>query len=179
MQRPEVSCSGLHWVGMLSAPSGPLPSWELSPWVFSLSRSRPVCVEASIREQKWNFRLRLLWLFWVRDYSFSCFYVSCRRKPLMSILFWESGHSGASVWERKWNWGLHLIWFFVGPHVPMVECWLRFSLSELALSFIWVGLGLLSQLSCYLCFGVSVHRQRIQFTLPGCPSTSCLISRFW
>ena len=83
MQRPEVSCSGLCRVGMLSAPSGPLPSWELSPWVFSLSRSRPVCVEASIREQKWNFRLHHIRFFCVRDYSFSCFYVSCRRKPLM------------------------------------------------------------------------------------------------
>ena len=121
MQRPEVSCSGLCRVGMLSAPSGPLPSWELSPWVFSLSRSRPVCVESSIREQKWNFRLHHIRFFCVRDYSFSCFYVSCRRKPLMSILFWESGHSGASVWERKWNWGLHLIQFFIGPRVSYLS----------------------------------------------------------
>ena len=30
MQRPEVSCSRLLWVGMLSTPSGPLPSCEVS-----------------------------------------------------------------------------------------------------------------------------------------------------
>ena len=41
-------------------------------------------------------------------------------------------------------------------------------------SSIWAGPSLLSQLSCYSCLRISVHKERTQTICPGGPSVSCL-----